>query len=95
MVATGGGQGQAPKDMLEAIESKVNEYIKMYQVADVADHNIVSHHAVKIRMRIRNERTKKRLAEQEHLLKTQREAKLNERMTRQIVYGVTKPVHRS
>ena len=46
-------------------------------------------------MRIRNERTKKRLAEQEHLLKTQREAKLNERMTRQIVYGVKKPVHRS
>ena len=66
MVDRNKGQDQDPLTMLLEIERVVDKYIKMYETASMADIQCVSKHATFIRMQIRNEKTRKRIAFEEN-----------------------------
>ncbi len=81
--------------MLLEIERVVDRYIKMFETAQWVDQTLVNQHTAKIRGAIRNERNRKRLEEQETLLKAEQERKIEERMKRVVVKGIKKQAPRS
>ena len=85
MVDRNKSQDQDPLTMLLEIERVVDKYIKMYETASMADDKCVAKHATFIRMQIRNEKTRKRIAEEEFQMVEERARKLHDRMNRKIV----------
>jgi len=95
MVTKDQNQNSDPLTMLLEIEKKVDKYIKMFDIAQAADQGLVNKHASFIRLQIRNEKTRKRIMEEETLMVAERARKLQERMNRTIVTGIKKKVPRS
>jgi len=61
--------------MLLEIERGVDGFVKFFETAAMAEQQLVNSHAQKIRNKIRQERTKKRMDDAERNLKAERDLK--------------------